>query len=187
MRIGIDIDDTITDSTIALRNYIRNNNFDNKEELLSKEEDIIRGYLKDEKMKEFFHNNSLLVSETITIKENAKEIIDKLHEEGNEIIIITARSDNYYKNAQEYCTNFLHKHNIYFDKLITGQTYKDKTCQNEHIDIMIDDAIDTCEDVRKRGINSLVFNSEINKDRITTCNRVDSWIEVYNYIHNLKN
>ena len=50
---------------------------------------------------------------------------------------------------------------------------------------MIDDAIDTCEDTKKRGIKSLVFNSEINKDRDTSCDRVNDWIELYNYIHNL--
>ncbi len=50
---------------------------------------------------------------------------------------------------------------------------------------MIDDAIDTCEDVRKLGMNSLVFNSEINKDRNTICDRVSSSKEIYNYIHNM--
>lgn len=187
MRIGIDIDNTITNSTAAIRKYIKKYGhlYCDNNELLEKEDEIIRGHFKDDFTKKFFKDNSIEISDNVEVKEDVCEIINKLHEEGNTIIFITARSDKYYKNAQEYCSNFLKKHNIYFDKVITGKTYKDKICKEENIDIMIDDAIDTCEDVRKLGMNSLVFNSEVNIDKKTTCDRVSNWKEAYNYIHNL--
>ena len=122
----------------------------------------------------------------IEVKKDAPNIINKLHEEGHEIYFITARSDNYYGNAQEYCVNFLKKHNIYYDKLITHQTYKDKTCRNEHVDLIIDDAIDTCRDVEKLGMKSILFTSELNKDKPTNLTRANTWKEVYNIIHNMQ-
>ena len=147
----------------------------------------MRGTLKDKTLSLFFQNHSIEISNHIKLKKDAKKVINKLHDEGHEIIIITARSDNYYKDAQEYCSNYLKKNGIHYDKLITAKVYKDKLCKNEHIDLMIDDAIDTCESVEKMGMKGLVFNSEINRNKQTICNRVNNWAEVYDYINNLEN
>ena len=189
MRIGIDIDDTITNSIQEVRKFIKKYGhlYCKNNELSSMEEELLRGKHMSDIVIKFFSAHSLEISENLEVKEGAREVIEKLHEEGNEIIVITARSDNYYKNAYEFCYNYLKRNGIYFDKLITAQTYKHKLCQNEKIDLMIDDAIDTCEDVVKLGMKGLVFNSEVNKNKETTCDRVNSWKEVYDYIHNLKN
>jgi hypothetical protein len=37
------------------------------------------------------------------------------------------------------------------------------------------------------GMKGLVFNSEINRNKQTICNRVNNWAEVYDYINNLEN
>ncbi len=188
MRIGIDIDDTLIDSIQVVRKYIKKYGhlYCKNNELSDLEGELLRGKLKNKIVTDFFSNHCIEISDHIRVKRYAKQVINKLHEEGNEIIIITARSDNYYKNAQEYCANYLKKKNIHYDKLITHQTYKYKTCKNEGIDIMIDDAIDTCEDVIKLGMKAIVFNSKTNINKDTTCDRVNTWVEVYNYIHNLK-
>ena len=188
MRIAIDIDDTITNSLQELRRYIKEYGhlYSNSEEISKNEGEILRGTFRNEMATKFFADHSIKISDNLTIKEDAREVIYKLHEEGNTIIIITARSDNYYGNAQEYCVNFLKKHNIYYDKLITHQTYKDKTCRNEHVDLIIDDAIDTCRDVEKLGMKSILFTSELNKDKPTNLTRANTWKEVYNIIHNMQ-
>ena len=51
---------------------------------------------------------------------------------------------------------------------------------------MIDDSIDTCELLNENGINGLVFNSQINIEKNTTCDRVDNWNEIYDYVKNKK-
>lgn len=187
MTIAIDIDDTITNSIEAVRYFLKKYGhlYSNSNEVSKYEEEIMRGTFISDVAIRFFHDHSLEIGEKITIKKDAKEVIDKLHEEGNKIIIITARSDNYYGNAQEYCEKYLKKHKIYYDKLITRQTYKHKTCKNEGVDIMIDDAIDTCKSVEKLGMKSILFTSELNKDKQTDLTRASSWKEVYNIIHNL--
>lgn len=187
MRIGIDIDDTMTDSTKVVREYI--NKYDecycDDKHLINNLESIIRGFLVDETTKNFFQDHSLEMAYDIKIKDNVKYIIDKLRDEGNEIYIITARSDKFYRNAQELCKDYLKKHDINYDKLITSQTFKVETCKNENIDLMIDDAIDTVENVNKEGIKSILFTSEINKDKETHVKRVSNWLELYDVIHNL--
>lgn len=187
MRIGIDIDDTITNSTPVINKYIKEygSTFFDASEFQKKKEELSRGILNDEIATKFFSKYAVEISDHIELKEDAKEIIDKLHNEGHEIIIITARRDNYYKDAYAYCTKYLKSKNVYYDKLITEQVYKDKTCINEKIDLMIDDAIDTCETLDKLGIKTLLFTSEINKNKDTKIPRVNFWKEVYNYIHNL--
>ena len=104
----------------------------------------------------------------------------------NEIYIITARSNKFYKNAYEFCNNYLNKNEIYFDKLIIGQNHKLNVCKDENILLMIDDSIDTCEKLEDNGINSLVFNSIVNSEKNTNCNRVNNWLEVYDYIKELE-
>ena len=188
MRIGIDIDDTITNSTKVVKEYVHkyDSYYSNSHKLIDGLEDIIRGFLNDDDIQRFFKDHAKEIGNDIEIKENAKEIIDKLRNEGNEIYIITARSDKFYDNSQQFCEEYLKNHNINYDKLITHQTYKIETCRNEHIDLMIDDAIDTVENLQKEGIKSILFNSEINKDKQTNVKRVNNWLEVYDYIKEIE-
>ena len=82
-----------------------------------------------------------------------------------------------------FSPSFLNSKNINFHKLLTSQQDKAQACLNEKIDLMIDDSIDTCESVKASGVRTLVFTSDLNKDKETTCDRVGSWVELYNYIH----
>ncbi len=185
MTIGIDIDDTITNSTQKVKEYLEKYDSDYGNQLLNNLEEIIRGFLIDDMTKKFFNDFAETMGNEIEVKENAREVIDKLRSEGNRIIIVTARSNNFYKDAQKFCEEYLKRNNINYDKLITSQTYKIECCRNENIDLMIDDAIDTVENLNKEGIKSILFNSDINKSKETNVKRVNDWLEVYYYIHNL--
>ena len=186
MNIAIDIDDTLTNSSDVISKYVHkyDSTYCNDGHLIDNIESIIRGFLIDEETKKFFNDFALEMGNLITIKDNAKEVIDKLRSEGNRIIIITARSDNFYEDAQKFCEEYLKKHNINYDKLLTHQTYKLEACKRENIDLMIDDAIDTCESLMDEGIKTVLFNSNLNKNKKTNVKRVDNWLELYDYIHN---
>lgn len=187
MNIAIDIDDTLTDSTKVIRDFINRYDSDYCDDghLIKNLGSIIRGFLIDEDTKRFFNDHAIEMGNAIKIKEDAKEVIDKLRTEGNKIIIITARSDNFYEDAQKFCEEYLKRNNINYDKLITHQTYKIEACKRENIDLMIDDAIDTCEELMKEGIKTILFNSELNNGKETSIKRVFNWNELYDYIHNL--
>lgn len=187
MRIGIDIDDTITNSTEVVKEYIEKYDsvYSNDNHLKNNIYDIIRGTFADELVVRFFKDHAIEMCNKIKIKENAKEVIDKLKKEGNEIYIITARSDNFYKNAYKFCEEYLKNNDIYFDKLITSQIYKVECCKKEKIDLMIDDAVDTVENLNKENIKAILFTSELNKDNNAKVKRVDNWLELYNEINKM--
>ncbi len=187
MNIGIDIDDTITNSSEVIKEYCYKYDsiYCNDNRLIKNFENIIRGFLDDEITKKFFNDHAVEMGNKIKIKDGAKEIIDKLRSEGNKIFIITARSDKFYEDAQKFCEEYLENNNINYDKLITHQTYKIETCKNENIDLMIDDAIDTCEQLSKEGIKVILFNSDINRNKETQVKRVDNWYQLYDEIQNL--
>ena len=187
MNIGIDIDDTLTDSCPVLRSYLEKYDsvYCNDKHMLNNIADIICGHFVDDAVARFYIENGKQMASEIPIKENAKEIIDRLLSEGNKITIITARSKEFFGDSQSYNEAYLKNHNINYTKLLTSQDNKLKTCLEEHIDIMIDDSIKTCERLRNEGIKSLLFTSDLNKDKETNCDRVGTWLELYNYIHNM--
>ena len=188
MKIGIDIDDTITNSIEALKRFIRTHEVDEliKDDLIHKKDHVLKNNKKEKLRHKFFVDNSIEIGNSIKVKPNAKRIINKLHKEGYKIIIISARCNNYYKNSYEFCYNYLKRNNIYFDKLITSQIYKDKTCIKEGIDLMIDDSISTCDRVNAVGIKTILFNSENNLEKETSFTRVNTWLELYDEIHRVK-
>ena len=183
MNIGIDIDDTLTNTNEASEEYVIKYENEHPEIKLDRYK-LIRGTLDTPELKEFFSENATNICDKVTIKENAKEVIDKLRSEGNKIYFITARSDTYFKDAHIYVEDYLKKKDIKYDKIITSLTYKVQICKDEGIDFMFDDGIDTIESLNKNNIKGAVFTSRINQEKETTSDRVNTWNELYNYIQN---
>lgn len=184
LTIGIDIDDTITNSNRVVRYYI--NKYSKDKELIANVEGVIRGNYVSEGTKTFYRKHSELIGNKIKVKKNAREVIKKLHDEGHKIIIVTARDNNYYTDAYKFSYEYLTKNGIVFDKLITAQPYKKEICIKEKIDIMIDDAVDTVDSIHEVGIKTILFDSSINKNKKTKSKRLNNWKDIYNYIQKNK-
>ena len=146
---------------------------------------ILRGFFNNDGVKNFFKDNAREMASIVSVKENVKDVINKLHNEGKKIYIITARSDDYYIDAKKFCEDFLKKHGIYYDEVIIDQLYKVDACRNNNIDLMIDDGVDTCDSINKVGMKALLFNSELNINKDSISPRVSTWNEVYDYIQNM--
>ena len=180
MRIGIDIDDTLIDSCEIVEEYAykHSKEYGDGSVILNNIDKILRGNFTEKEMIDFFNDYACEMGRKQKVKKNAKEIIDRLKDEENSIYIITARSDRFYKDVNKYVKEFLDENNIKYDKIITSCFYKVDVCKNEKIDIMFDDAVDTCDTLNKNGIKAYLFTSEINKDLPTISPRVDSWYDV---------
>ena len=118
----------------------------------------------------------------VEIKDNAVNVINKLHDEGNEIIFITARHYGEYDDPYEITFKYLSKHGINFDKIITNRLDKGKVCKEENIDLFIDDSVSNCKMVSEEGIDVLLFDAQFNKND-DKFKRVYNWDEVYNIIN----
>lgn len=184
-KLAFDIDDTITNSTKVIKKYIfaHYKEYENGEILIKELDTILRGFFNYNVVKKFFKKYVFEMANKIKLRRNAKKIINKLHDEGNEIYIITARNDAYYKDAQEFCRKYFSKRNIKVDKIIVDQSYKIECCKENNIDVMIDDGVDTCDNLNKNNIKAFLFTSELNKDKLTSSQRVNSWNDVYIKIH----
>lgn len=119
------------------------------------------------------------------IKDDAKDVINKLKHEGNNIIIITSRSEKHFANPYEVSTEWLEKHGIEYDKLVVEGNDKAKECMEYKIDVLIDDQVGFLQDVSNNtNTKVIMFDSPYNKE----CNeflRVYSWKEVYDEIKKL--
>ena len=120
------------------------------------------------------------------LKENVREMIEKLKQDGHEIIFITARSTKGFDDPYKSSLDYLNMHDIYFDKLLVNVKNKAEKCLEEKIDIFIDDSIDNCKSIADKGINVLLFDASFNKN-CSLFKRVLNWNQVYEEIKKVKN
>lgn len=188
MRIGIDIDDTITNTWECMK-PVYAEIFNISLEELNKAKYPYYYAVKDKvlSLDDFF---SMIVKHydkigsNLKVKEGAVEVINKLHDEGNKIIIITARSRGY-TEPYKITKDFLDRNNIKYDKIIIGANDKSIPCVSEKIDLFIDDSVKHCEEVSNVGIKVVLIGTQYNEDekRFT---RVCDWYQVKEYIDKLK-
>ena len=82
-----------------------------------------------------------------------------------------------------YTKNYLDKNKIPYDKIMIDTWEKAKACQEEKIELFIDDAKKHCEEVSKLGIDVLMMETNYNKE-YKEFKHVKNWHEVYEYIKN---
>lgn len=187
MRIGIDVDNTITDTLPILKRYCKKYNDDIIKRNLQMNEkgfavDNLYEWTEEEKM-DFINNIYPKVFEDVKAKENASTIIKKLKEKGNTIYIITARTK--IKEPYKVTQQMLDKYNIVYDEIIV-QKDKKQFCIDNNIDILIDDEpqnINFVSEIIPVIAFEYIYNEECNGKNII---KVQTWDEIYNIINNLK-
>lgn len=114
----------------------------------------------------------------------ASEVIKKLHNEGNNIIIMTGRyktqeNSEIGKQMRNDTVNCLNTNKIIYDEICYAHCPKTEEIQEKNIDIMIDDSPEVLKEITKYT-NTLCFDNRYNinlqYDNIT---RVFSWYDVY--------
>ena len=193
MRIGIDIDNTLTDIEDELENAVKiyakslgkseiadyidlvdNNDGNIYQARFDFTYDELKYFLKD-------------IQENITInalpRKDVVESIAYLRKKGNKIYIITARDSEFHDNPYKLSKEWLDKNNLEYDKLIVDARDKAKVCLEEKIDIFIDDSLSNCINVSNVGIKTIRISKDTEKqnDFVT----LDNWNSIYEYINNL--
>ena len=186
MNIGIDIDDTITETSEFLMPYVAEY-FSIDIDYLKKNNICYHDLPKEYKEKEGEFGKSTFgrVLLGVKLKPNAKETIAKLKEEGNKIIIITARDRTIYDDPFGFTTKQLEKLGIKYDKLFCTFD-KRQVCIDEKIDCFIDDSIENLSKVEDVVNKVLLFNSKVNMEKDNHFIRVNSWEEIYKHITDYK-
>ena len=184
MKIGIDIDDTITntwDYFMPLFSELFNIPLDKLKQLPPYYEAIKDLVSLDEYFKLMREYEHLI--QDVPVKENVKDILTKLKKEGNTIIFITARGNNTYSDPYLISKTYLDKRGIPYDKIIVNAWEKGTICKEEKIDLFIDDNIRNCTDASKQGIEVLMMSANFNEFDKNFIHMND-WNQIYEYINN---
>lgn len=183
MQIGIDIDDVLTKTSEILKDFLYRyeKTGDGQKYLV----EIMRGDIPTENIKKFYDNYLGKMFTQIALKENAKDVIERLIKKGNDIIFITARGQSMCEGAEEATLKFLKENDIKYKNVIFNSHEKQVDCIKNKIDVMIDDSVKNCELVNSVGIKSIVFTSEVNRQIKTDIKRVENWIELENVLDEL--
>ena len=101
-------------------------------------------------------------------KSNAKEIINKLYEQGHVIVIATARATDWHKDPENITKEWLEKEGLKYHKLYIGRIDKEKICEEVNADLFVDDDVNITQRVASyfKEINkgkSCLFNTLYNK------------------------
>ena len=183
--IGIDIDDTLTNTFDYLLPYVAQYYGASEDEL--RKQNISYNTLPEEwnkRQTEFFKMYFDDIIEHTPFKKDAAWGVEQLHKMGHRIIIITARTDEYYTDVYLTTNNELKNGKIVYDKLVCSLD-KTAVCLEEGVQLLIDDTIINCERVhRELGIPCLIMNSKANRNSQTLFPRVSNWMEVLKWIRN---
>lgn len=178
MRIGVDIDDTICRTTEIVHEKL---------EEYGKQIDMAPiDIMNDEELKNnFFDIYAVDIYENAVVKRNAAEVLKRLRSKGNEIYLITSRSNSFAtseNNGFEITEKWLKKHGIEADAIISsayGET-RAEVCKKYDIDLMIDDDPYNYKKIISIGKKCLLYDD---REKYTLKNDyVRNWLEVEKYI-----
>ena len=110
----------------------------------------------------------------------AVEYLQKLHNEGHKIVLITARWKAKEFDIREITKRWIEEHNIPYDKLIVNAENKLVAAKQENIDVFVDDTFKNCKMISDNCIKTYLMDSRTNRgfedEKIT---RVYSWPHLY--------
>ena len=195
MRIGIDIDGVLLNMGQFIFDYGSKYCYDHNIDFSIKEseydESKVLGISSAEAEK--FWNEYLVKYVTeYSPRECAKQVIDIL-KENNEIYIITARNEyglppKEYGHMQELTNKWLNANNINYDKLLFTSEDKLSVCQENNIDVMIEDSPRNIKKLTKDDdIHIFCYDNPYNKEvKGKNITRVYSWYDILNKIERNK-
>lgn len=158
MKIAIDLDRTVFDCTSLV--FTLGNMFNTKKSIM-----------KELEYTDVDTNEALTLNNTMGFtrmskpdcyyeNQNATEILKKWHNQGISITFLSSRVD--YRSFQKQIAQWLHDHDVKYDKLIIGCKNKPKYCRFNNYDLLIDDTLKNCEDTAFLDIPAIWYINQYN-------------------------
>lgn len=185
MVIGLDIDDTITDTFGVMFGYaqkytIEELNRSAKIDWLTSfpNHNYIQAMHKwsEEEETAFFRKYYKRICDETEPFPFAVETINKLKDEGHKIVLITARWDFDDISVRELTEDWIKRKNIHYDKLVVNAKTKLEAVKENNVDIFIDDSFENCTSVAEGGIKTFIMDTRCNKGLDSpNITRIYSW------------
>lgn len=191
MKIGIDIDGVILDYERVLKTYGDLYDFIElkKSGIVNRNEHYLRdryNWTEEERMN-FVNKYFLKLSKIAPFIPGAKDVINMLQKDGNELIVISARG-GMVEEMKDVAMERFDQEKIKFDKYYWKQIDKLEVLQREKIDVMIDDSYAVCKELSENKIKTIYFrDKEMKKlEQNEYLKEVSNWGEIYRYIKGME-
>ncbi len=190
MRLGIDIDDTISDTYQIVMEYAKNftkqychREYNDIEKRLGNIE--THYYIQEvfewntEEEEAFFKQYYRKFIDAVKPKEDAQKILQELYCH-HEIILITARWEDEKDNGiKEATKRWLEQYQIPYNKLYLNRP-KLEVCKENKINVFIDDSYVNCKSVQSDGIKTYMMDCKSNQNiEDDSIERVYNWNDIY--------
>jgi uncharacterized HAD superfamily protein len=195
MIIGIDVDGVLTDIyAYTNKNYKEFTKSLGREPKKFKKSTTLfgmYGWTREEDDR-FWNEHVWDYAKNVSYKKSASKYLNKLHEEGHKLYIVTKRqyfglNDENGKRMEKLLLGGLKKAGIYYDKVISAYVEKSKVpcIIDNKIDIMIDDEFYNLEKISEL-IPTICYDHKYNSDfEFKNMHRCKNWKEIYLYINDL--
>ena len=157
MRIAVDIDKTLVDCKSLLYKIINaklsNQNGTKKLKYFEVEDrnPNIKGIIS--------RISRMYKEEYYTMCDNSNEMINKLYDEGHEIVLLSSRpKGKSLISALIKCVNIF---DIKFSKIVVSCNNKIEYCKENNIDVLVDNSYITCLNANRRGIKTICYIGRI--------------------------
>ncbi len=193
MVIGVDIDGVLCNlnnyTWRHFKSYLKENNISfkfNKSKEKFHEQFNVSSVVEDD----FWEKYSLHYAKVVKMNNHANYYIQKLHNDGHRIVIITSRSFSYLDNEKgakmrEAVKKWLSKNKIYYDTIYF--TYnKIEVIKEEKVEVMIEDDANNIENFSK-VVPVIIYKTPANKkckgkNKILT----NGWKDIYKTINKMQ-
>lgn len=185
-----DLDDTVIDTDGYSEKYIKN--FFEKHNLPYKQIFNVARFAEkkfdwdNETTLEWYKTYGDQMMLEFPFNKDAKEVINRLYDLGNTIVIATARANDWHVDPEGITKKWLEQNELKYHKLYIGRIDKEKICEETNADFFLDDDLKITARVgayfnaRGRGISCL-FNTAYNQNLEEDVNvvRVKSFKEFF--------
>lgn len=175
LHIGIDIDDTMTDTT-KLANAILHS--DGKHENICDYHDLNR-----QEFSKFCQEHFAEIQKYMMLKDGVGEVIDYLKTKNCTITIITARGAGGMEFLIPITQKFLANNHINYDNIVFSSEKKSRPCLANAINIFIDDKEQVLDEIKENCPDIMTIRF-LNKDEVSKHKTIRSWFELKDYLDN---
>lgn len=182
MNIGIDLDGVLydTENWFRVESCFYNEKIGGGEMIAPEEVKAYKRYnWTKEQENEFLKECLLEIENNAPMMYKAKEVLDRLVEDGHKIFVITSRG-LVFSEELEITKKRLEKDNIKYEKLIFSTSDKGSVCKNLNVDVMIEDYKDYVLNIAESGIKCFFYRgnilTQINHPNVT---EVRNWGDIY--------
>lgn len=183
MKIVIDIDDTVADTSNYLMQYAQE--FDKTlrgEGIVNPNMNMPRCFnWTEEETQKFLDTIFDKYVDDVPPVLNAVECINSLKREGHTIVFASSRNDKQMREPYERTLAWLNKNNFQFDKLIVKAKHKGPVIEEEGAQVFIDDSVGQTTYVSDYyDINVILFSNT--KETYSNITVINTWNKVLEHI-----